>query len=228
MKGFMRNVEVVLAILLVLTTFQFFLRWDQFRDVPASADRSAYELLRAQGSNLRLALFEPAELDSLIKQSLPSNLNYKMELEYLSPFDYRGVENGSQVICLPYEFPPGTDVESIALYGTNSFPIPTETRSNWYRQPFLIDTSDNPISNEVLSVTFSLPYVDSNSDGIIERPAKDSLELHVGAEQTPFRLTSFVDGADSTSVELAFNATIPKGRLVKSYLYYQVGEWDEG
>lgn len=223
-RGYIRSVEAIIAIVMLLASFSAFVSWGSLKTQSTQSIRqSAYDVLSTQAGTNKLVFYDPALYDDFISAVMPSNLNYRMEMDYFSPLDtFFGYNDTGYPYEVTLDLPPGARMVSVSSEKSGSQVVQQE-RSNWFRIPFFIRTREAGFTNGRVVVGLTFPYTDSNSDGTLEAPDVNSLDLYVNGTRQPFTLQSYVDTGTVSRAVFAFNYTMDPDTTVDGYAYYMVG-----
>lgn len=222
MKGYLRTVEALIAVIMILGSFQIFLNWSSSKPQSLELTKATIEdLLRTHADLIDSSYYDTGRLEKVIGDALPKDLNYKLEAEYFIPIDilfpYR--EQGT-----PYEttvdFGQGVDSSSITVLDKSEL-VPHQVFFNWYRIPFFLLAGDEDLTDQTVAIAVQLPYMILN--GNVVKPDPASLDLYVNSTQKPFALQVFNDTTSKSNAVLVFNLTLPAETLINGFLYFSGG-----
>lgn len=221
-RGYLRSIEALIAVVMLLISFYAFMNWGSLKGQSTQSIRqAAYDVFAVRGGTNVLALYDPALYDEFISTAVPSNLNYRIEADYFAPFDtFFGYNDTGYPYEVTVDFPPGSDVTSVI---SGDLQAGHQATFNWYRVPFFIRTREAGFMNQKVTLGLTLPYTDSNGDGMNEAPDGSSVDLYLNGTRQPFVLQSYADTGVLSRAVVAFNYTMQPNAIVDGYAYYMVG-----
>ncbi len=228
-RGYIRSVEAIIAIVMLLASFSAFVSWGSLKTQSTQSIRqSAYDVLSTQAGTNKLVFHDPTLYDDFISAVMPSNLNYRMEVDYFSPLDtFFGYNDTDYPYEITVDLPPGSQMVSVSSEKSGS-QMAQQERSNWFRIPFFVRTRETGFTNGRVVLGLTFPYTDSNSDALLEAPDVNSLDLYVNGTRQQFILQSYVDTGAVARAVFAFDYTMDPDTTVDGYAYYLVGGQVEG
>ncbi len=228
-RGYIRSVEAIIAIVMLLASFQAFVNWSSLKTQSTQSIRqSAYDVLSTQAGTNKLVFYDPTLYDDFISAVMPSNLNYRMEVDYFSFLDtFFGYNDTGYPYEVTLDLPPGSQMVSVSSE-KSGLQLAQQERSNWFRIPFFIRTRETGFTNGRVVLGLTFPYTDSNSDGLLEAPDVNSLDLYVNGIRQQFILQNYVDTGTVSRAVFAFDYTMNPDTAVEGYAYYMVGGQAEG
>lgn len=227
-RGYIRSVEAIIAIVLLLASIQGFINWGSLKTQSTQSIRqSAYDVLAVREGAHAIALYDTALYDGFVSTAVPSNMNYRIEADYFSPLDtFLGYNDTEYPYEVTVDLPPGAGPVSVT--GPDGAQVSSQTVFNWYRVPFFLKTRDAGFVNQGVVLGFTLPYVDSNGDGVLEVPDKNSLDIYINGTRQSFTLQDFKDTGVLSKAVASFRYTMNPDTYVDGYAYYMVGGQLEG
>ncbi len=230
MKGIVRSVEAMLAIMLLFISLSSFFRIEEETAVPISRyQRLVEETLEIYGDTYGTLVFDrPAEVEPFTRGVLPDYVNFRAEIEYLQPLDFFWGSSETNVPVTFYvDYPVGTDTDTFSVYdGRDSLPVQKEF--NWFRVPFFVDNDATPRLGYLVNVTAELPFKDTNLDGRVEPVDPRSVEVFYESERQGFDFDVMELGEESVTVSVVFETDLEADELASGYIYYMAGDVYEG
>jgi len=230
LKGVIRSVEAMLAIMLLFISLSSFFRIEPEEDAPlARYHRIVEDTLSVYDDIYRFLIFnKPSKIDDFTRSILPNYVNFRAEVEYVQPLDYFLGENDTNVPLTFYvDYPVGTDADTIRVYdGRHSLPLQREF--NWFRIQFFVENDATPRSGYDVTYELELPFKDTNADGLLEPADPRSIEVFFDGAVMPSTQTMTAFDDDSLTVAITFPADLAANELSSGYVYYMVGDSYEG
>lgn len=222
-RGYIRSVEAIIAIVLLLASIQGFINWGSLKTQSTQSIRqSAYDVLAVREGAHGIALYDTALYDGFISAAVPSNMNYRIEADYFSPLDtFFGYNDTGYPHEITVDLPPGAGPVSVT--GADGAQVPSQTVFNWYRVQFFLKTREAGFDNQNVVLGFTLPYADFNGDGTLDVPDKNSLDLYINGTRRSFTLQDFTDTGVLSKAVVSFRYTMNPDTYVDGYAYYMVG-----
>ena len=236
-RGFIRGLEALIAILMILGSFKVY----HWTDISPGSERITKQVLTdVLDSHDELWVYaqDTALLDEFLNKAVPSHLNYKLKLKQFIPVTITpSVTTTNTVHEFIVDFPAGVDNGSIRVY-KREYPdvlLPHDAFFNWYRTPFNVVSIDPCARPKKFQLNFPQSHIDSNQDGVLEGIDPQSLDVFFNGEKEEFALGGFTDfkrfddaegdgdfnsNLDETESYVNFYSPLPPYALVDGYFYY--------
>lgn len=224
-RGYLRSVEALIAVVMLISSFQAFMNWGSLKAQPTqSIKQSAYDVFFAREGANALALYDTQLYDEFVSTMVPSNMNYRLEADYFSPLDtFFGYDDENYPYEATVDLPAGSEMVSVTV-GADGTPVGHQADFNWYRVPFFVMTHEAGFKNQRVVLGLTLPYADSNGDGVLEAPDKNSVDIYINGTRQPFTMHDFSDTGVLSKITVSFNKyTLESNAIVEGYAYYMVG-----
>ncbi len=221
-RGFLRAVESLIAIVMILATFQAFVNWSAPVRTTATTRQTGYDILGAYSDSVSLAIRDFSAFDQFVSYAVPSSFAYKVMGDFFTPISTRGVPGP---VTVSVDFPSIIDPEEIFVADLNSEEYPSSVTFNYYRIPFALQNKGaGAVFDAPIYLTAGIPNLDSNMDGTADFPEISSIDLYLDGKRTPFILHNLIDNNNTALVPtILFNATISEGGSKHGYLYFSTG-----
>jgi hypothetical protein len=219
----MRAIEALIAIVMILASFQVFLNFEiQPATMAGSTRQTGYDMLNAYKEAVPLALWDFFAFDQFVTYSVPDNFNFKLSADFFTPITASPEENTQ---TLAVDFASGVDPASIYLSDSSSEIVPSQADFNYYRVPFYVTNLGDSSASIPLYVSFSLPPLDGNGDMLSEPADRNSLDLYFDGKRVPFIL-HYLQARNTTLLPtVLFNTSLLKGQVKQGYLYFSTGTY---
>ncbi len=223
-RGYLRAVEALIAIVMILVSFQVFLNFQNLPPTLAGSTRqTGYDILDSYSDAVPLALWDFYAFDQFISYVVPSNYNFKLSADFFTPLTSLP---GAVPQTAAVDMAAGVDARSVYISDALSQLVPAEVTFNWYRVPFYV-TNHGPASASIpLYVSFALPPLDGNLDGLSEPADRNSVDLYFDGRRTPFILHYVGQRNGTLRPTVLFNASMLQEEVKQGYMYFSVGTYN--
>lgn len=226
MKGIVRSLEAMLAIMLLFISLSTFFRVAPEEDAPMARYHSIVEdTLDVYSDMYRFLVFNrPHEIDDFTRSVLPDYVNYRAEVEYVQPLDFfTGLNDTNVPLKFYLDYPVGTDTGTIRVYdGRHELPVQQEF--NWFRIQFFVENDAAPKTDHEVTFQLVLPFRDSNLDGLLEPVDPASIDVFFKGQAVAFDSQVDEISEDSLTVSISFLTDLQSEEISSGYVYYLVGD----
>ena len=225
MKGFLRGVEAAIAVMIMLLAFQFLfnLKFTYYPHETRTLSNLASSILETYHElfSQHILLGNLEEVDSVLSQVVPSEFGYKFDVVYFVPSYVIFGSSGERPLKTTADFSGLVDSYSVDVLDEKGRALDSEVVWNWYRVPFAI-INDEEAKNYSTEVEFTIPWQDTNNDGLYEPPEHDSFRLHLNESIHQYSLINVTNENYADTVTISFYTYLDANEAIDGHFYYKV------
>jgi hypothetical protein len=227
-RGYMRSIEAILAMLLLLGLYHFLLARvyvpvDELQRDPSLLGISLLSALESQGVLIQeLGRADLKSIDSKLRAWLPGRVGYALEVEYGVSIKLRelaGRIRDDSTLLLVYNFPRVVDRGSIDILRAGYALAIEEPKFVWYEVPIVIRNYGDSFVDKAIEIG----NISLKANGTLDNR---TLVFFFGEKEAKLNFTWY-PGASLKEANASLVVEIPEmraGESVRSWLFYATNE----
>lgn len=225
MRAFLRGVEAAIAVMIMLLAFQFLfnLKFSYYPHETRIISNLASSVLETYHSIFSQYILSGnlKSVDSILSQVIPPEYGYKFDIAYFIPSYVLFGSSGERPLMTTTDFSGLVDLGSVKVLDENNKELDSQVVWNWYRVPFTIINNEEA-KNYSTQVLFTIPWQDTNNDGLYEPPDHESFTLYLNQSVHSYTLLNVTTVNYTDTVSVSLYTYLDGNETMKGYFYYKV------